>query len=150
MASSGQPPRPSWTFCVLRLKCEFKRIKVPTLASLSGSTDELLGDWQAMLGHQLPVLPPFESYWQALPAFFEWLAGDAAPATLAAAPIAAGESVFRPAVGGLRRAKLVGSSYLEIIRFAASNYLCVDLGYQGTVRRIEPYSLRRSQAGDIL
>jgi predicted DNA-binding transcriptional regulator YafY len=26
----------------------------------------------------------------------------------------------------------------------------VDLGYQRSVRRIEPYSLRRTQAGDIL
>ena len=45
---------------------------------------------------------------------------------------------------------LVGSSHLEIIRFAASNHLCVDLGYQRSIRRIEPYSLRRTQAGDVL
>ena len=48
------------------------------------------------------------------------------------------------------RQGLVGSSHLEIIRFAASNHLCVDLGYQRGVRRIEPYSLRRTRAGDIL
>ena len=31
-----------------------------------------------------------------------------------------------------------------MIRFAASNHLCVDLTYDGTVRRIEPYSLRQT------
>lgn len=135
---------------VLKSKCVFKRIEVPTFARLAGATDELLGDWQAMLGHQLPMLPPFESYWVALPEFFDWLQGGAPPAELANAPIAAEETVFRPAVGTLRRQGLVGSSSLEIIRFAASNHLCVDLGYQRSVRRIEPYSLRRTHAGDIL
>ena len=113
-------------------------------------TGELLGDWQAMLGHQLPMLPPFESYWTALPEFFDWLQGGAPAAELAIAPIAAQETVFRPAVGTLRRQGWAGSSHLEIIRFAASNHLCVDLGYQHSIRRIEPYSLRRTQAGDIL
>jgi predicted nucleotidyltransferase component of viral defense system len=135
---------------VLRSKCAFKRIEVPTFASLAGATDELLGDWQAMLGHQLPMLPPFESYWTALPEFFDWLQGGAPAAELAIAPIAAQETVFRPAVGTLRRQGWAGSSHLEIIRFAASNHLCVDLGYQHSIRRIEPYSLRRTQAGDIL
>ncbi|MCY4419992.1 MAG: WYL domain-containing protein [Gammaproteobacteria bacterium] len=41
-------------------------------------------------------------------------------------------------------------SYLEIIRFAASNRLCVDLHYQGSTRRIEPYSLRRTKSGNII
>lgn len=38
-------------------------------------------------------------------------------------------------------------STLEIIRFAAANHLCVDLSYDGSVRRIEPYSLRQTAAG---
>ena len=57
---------------------------------------------------------------------------------------------MRPAVGALRREGVLGSSFLEIVRFAAANRLCVDLAYQDSVRRIEPYSLRRSRAGDIL
>ena len=44
---------------------------------------------------------------------------------------------------------------LEIIRFAASNRFCVELDYtdeQGKrdVQIIEPYSLRRTQAGDVI
>ena len=38
-------------------------------------------------------------------------------------------------------------STLEIIRFAAANHLCVDLTYDGSVRRIEPYSLRQTAEG---
>jgi hypothetical protein len=53
-------------------------------------------------------------------------------------------------VGALRREGITGSSFLEAIRFAAGNRLCVDLAYQGSVRRIEPYSLRRTGAGEIL
>lgn len=41
-------------------------------------------------------------------------------------------------------------THLEIIRFAASNRLCVDLDYQGRTRRIEPYSLRRTQDVNII
>jgi hypothetical protein len=39
---------------------------------------------------------------------------------------------------------------LEIIRFAAANHLCVDLQYDGDVRRIEPYSLRQTEEGNYV
>jgi predicted DNA-binding transcriptional regulator YafY len=47
------------------------------------------------------------------------------------------------------------SAPLEIVRFAAANRLCVALDYQNEqgkrdVRIIEPYSLRRSSAGNLL
>lgn len=135
---------------VLKQKCGFKGIRVPTLADLAGATEELVADWRAMLGHQLPDLPPFESFWNALPELFRWLEGGAGPAPLAAAPIRVDEEVVRPAVGALRRAGVRGSSFLEVIRFAAANRLCVDLAYDNSLRRIEPYSLRRRRAGDIL
>ena len=143
-------PAATVTLDVLMQKCGYKQISVPTLASLAGTTEELLADWQAMLGHQLPVLPPFESFWDVLPEFFRWLGGGAEPVPLAAVPLGTDEEVVRPAVGALRRAGILGSSFLEIIRFAAASRLCVDLAYQGSVRRIEPYSLRRTRAGDIL
>ena len=54
--------------------------------------------------------------------------------------MAAGETVLRERT---LRLPVSGAaqSFLEIIRFAAANHLCVDLEYQGSVRRIEPYSL---------
>ena len=39
---------------------------------------------------------------------------------------------------------------LERIRFAAANRLCVNLYYQNKYRLIEPYSMRRTQEGNIL
>src|SRR5207249_9258342 len=41
-------------------------------------------------------------------------------------------------------------SNLEIIRFAAANHLCVDLAYDGSVRRIEPYSLQQTAEGNYV
>ena len=46
--------------------------------------------------------------------------------------------------------RTVPPSKLEIIRFAAANYLCVDLTYDGTARRIEPYSLRQTAEGNFV
>jgi predicted nucleotidyltransferase component of viral defense system len=135
---------------VLRKKCAFKGIVVPTFETIIGAEDELVADWANMLGHQLPRLPPFESFWSAMPEFFSWLASGIAAPSLPVAPIAQDEQLFRPAVGLLRRQGAAGSSSLEAIRFAAANRLCVDLHYQGSVRRVEPYSLRRTRAGAIL
>ncbi len=39
---------------------------------------------------------------------------------------------------------------LETIRFAAVNHLLVELGYGGSVRTIEPYSLRSTRAGNLV
>jgi hypothetical protein len=39
---------------------------------------------------------------------------------------------------------------LESIRFAAVNHLCVELGYDRSVRLIEPYSLRRTKDGNLI
>ena len=39
---------------------------------------------------------------------------------------------------------------IEAIRFAAVNHLCVELGYDGRKRLIEPYSLRRTREGHLI
>jgi len=135
---------------VLREKCAFKGINVPTFETIGGVMDELVADWANMLGHQLPKLPPFESFWSVMPAFFSWLTSGVTARPAPPAPMESDEQLLRPAIGLLRRAGAVGSSSLEAIRFAAANRLCIDLHYQGSVRRIEPYSLRRTRAGVIL
>lgn len=134
---------------VLRQKCEFKGIAVPGLDDLAAHRDGLEGGWQAMLAHQLPALPPVADFWDVLPEFFVWLAGGEAVATPPAYVLAAGESVIRERTLGLDvpgRAQ----THLEVIRFAGANRLCVDLDYQGSTRRIEPYSLRRTREGNIV
>lgn len=142
-------PSASVLLDVLRQKCEFKGIKVPILADLEQHRAELQNLWQNMLAHQLPTLPPYESFWDELPAFFEWLESGIEPEIPAAYVISAGEVVLRqrdlrlPVSGQVQ-------SMIEIIRFAAGNRLLVELDYQGSTRRIEPYSLRRTQDGNIV
>jgi hypothetical protein len=140
---------------VLVQKCEFKSIPVPTLAALAPSRDELSADWDHMLAHQLPHLPPFESFWDALPSFFTWLERGVRPAQLAPYELAAGEQVIRPAIGTLSVLGVPRTSPFERIRFAAASRLCVDLDYSSldgrrSRRLIEPYSLRRTRDGNVV
>ncbi len=134
---------------VLREKCRFKGISTPTLADLEPHREELVSDWEAMLAHQLPELPPADAFWAELPPFLRWVEGEEEAPTPTAVPKATGELVGR---GGLRALGLAPSATatLESIRFAASNRLCVDLDYAGSTRRIEPYSLRRTAGGALL
>ena len=106
------------------------------------------GPWEGMLGHQLPALPPLEVFWEALPEFFAWLAGGGAPVRPAALPVSPGETVIRDRRLPLQRPSTARAA-LEVIRFAAANRLCVAIEYQGSGRRIEPYSLRRASEGHI-
>ncbi len=140
---------PSVLLDVLRHKCEFKGIDVPCLAVLEQHKIDLEGAWESMLGYQLTALPPMETLWGELPAFFEWLEGGATPVVPAAYAISDGETVLRERTLQLPVSGAV-QSHLEVIRFAAFNRLCVDLDYQGSTRRIEPYSLRRTQDGNII
>ena len=134
---------------VLEQKCAHRGLPVPELGELEKHRGDIEGSWQPMLGHQLRALPSVASFWDVLPEFFAWLRTGVAPAMPATYRMAAGETVLRdrtlrlPISGRAR-------SYLEIIRFAAANRLCVDLGYGGNVRRIEPYSLRRTRDDNIV
>lgn len=134
---------------VLAQKCQFKGIKVPTLIDLEPHKPDLEGSWGAMLAHQLPALPPVETFWNVLHDFFTWLEGGAAPEVPAPYAIGAGEEIIRERALRLPISS-IAQSYIEIIRFAAANRLCVDLVYLGSTRRIEPYSLRRTSEGNII
>lgn len=144
---------------VLRAKCEFKGIPVPTFEALRASPQhaELRADWEQMLAHQLPELPPFESFWLEVPAVFGWLEREveaARPPAMSALRHEIDPTWRAPAMASSWRAQGIGAP-LEIVRFAAANRLCVDLDYQDeegrrSTRTIEPYSLRRSSSGDLL
>lgn len=135
---------------ILIEKCKNKGIPVPTFKSIQKSPRfaELEGEWTNMLAHQLPSLPPFESYWQDLPKLFDWLEGKYQPVELASIPAERGEKViWKPTPELWERGR---GTPVESIRFAAINHLQVELGYDGTKRLIEPYSLRQSKEGNIL
>ncbi len=139
---------------VVQQKCTFKNIGFPRFEALAVFRDELVAEWGNMLRHQLPALPPVDSFWAALPEFFGWLAGTRAPAAVAPYPLAVGDQVLRIPAGSFR---LPGRStpFIEVIRFAAANHLCVDLDYvdeagSRDTRTIEPYSLHRTQEGNTV
>jgi hypothetical protein len=144
----------------LKEKCEFKGIPVPTIRSIQESslTGELRAAWEQMLGHQLPELPPFEGFWGELPEVFAWLLEEKAPVELPVLAVTAAGPLdlsWRPPTMAMSWRSLGASAPLEIVRFAAANRLCVELDYRDergrrSTRTIEPYSLRRSSAGNLL
>ncbi|CAN7678092.1 nucleotidyl transferase AbiEii/AbiGii toxin family protein [Mesorhizobium amorphae] len=146
-------PDPQRFMEVLRAKCEFKGIEIPRIADLEPHRTDLESGWIHMLQHQLPALLPVAIFWGALPEIFAWLEG-AVTQPLAAMPIGTGETLIRERIISLP-AGVRGQTYIEMIRFAAANRLLVEIDYrdkQGnrSIRAIEAYSLRRSQAGDVL
>jgi predicted nucleotidyltransferase component of viral defense system/DNA-directed RNA polymerase subunit RPC12/RpoP len=134
-------------------KCAFKGMELPSVESLSNAPGraELEGEWESMLAHQLPVLPPFEQFWAELPAILEWLYSAMERAALPTIGLGAEAS----SVNMAWRPPSMTTAWrlpvpMEIIRFAAANRLCVDLAYQGKRRLIEPYSLRQTRQGALL
>ncbi|MBW4092597.1 MAG: WYL domain-containing protein [Proteobacteria bacterium] len=139
---------------IVTQKCRFKHIPFPTFDSLAPAQPELIGEWGNMLGHQLPSLPPVDLFWTELPEFFRWLNGAVVQPLLPSIPVEISATVLRGPAGGIR---IPGRStpFIEVIRFAASNHLLVELDYRDEqghrrTRPIEPYSLRRTQEGNIL
>lgn len=138
-------------FEILKKKCRFKRIGVPTLEALATQRDQLDAEWEHMLAHQLQALPPAADFWGALADFFAWLT---TPTVVASAKVAvvspSGSPVSRSEFGGGSGGYVPGASAMETIYFAAANRLCIDLTYDRRIRRLEPYSLRRTNDGHLL
>jgi len=143
------------TASVLAQKCRHVGIEVPTLESIQSSPfrAELEGEWENMLGHQLPSpLPPFLGFWDTLETVFAWLAGEVAAPVPERAERADLDPEWVPpkAITSWRR-----GFPLELIRYAGANRLKVDIDYRAEdgrqgPRRVEPYSLRRTNEGNLL
>lgn len=134
---------------VLTQKCEYKGIPLPSVATLEPHRVDLESMWDSMLAHQLPVLPPVEDFWSALPEVFSWLMGEAeAPQRARIEPVSS-EVTIRSRVLPMS-VPMRARAPLESIRFAAASHLCVDLTYDDSVRRVEPYSLRQTAEGNFV
>lgn len=142
-------PQPQLIRAALEQKCAAKGVAYPSVSSLSDASRStaLFADWEGMLAHQLPVLPPADSFWSELPGLFDWLDGHEAVALASAPMVGDIESTWSPPPTISTWGRGIS---LEPIRFAAANRLQVDLGYYGTTRAIEPYSLRRTRDGNLL
>lgn len=135
---------------LLDTKCQTKNISIPSLESITRHPvhAELISEWENMLGHQLPKLPPFDSFWDELPKLFDWLEGRYIFKRVPSFS-------FRPDEDRSWIAPPTVQSWgfkfpLEKIRYASVNHLCVELGYKNEKRIIEPYSLRRTKESNLL
>jgi len=141
---------PTQIYAALVEKCAVKGILVPTADTIMTSQRraELEADWLHMLGHQLPVLPPLDPFLEELPLLFRWLDGSVVLDELPPPVYDASEddAWSPPRTAWTWRAGVP----IEVIRFAATNHLLVDLTYGGRRRLIEPYSLRRTRDGSLL
>lgn len=137
----------------LTRKCVHKSIGFPRLSDLESQKEACSIGWQDQLVHQLQTLPPFDSFWNELAAFFLWLEHPeqvTAAAALRAIPAAAAAGsvvTLRPGMPQL--------SKLDRIRFAAVNRLCVKMDYrkENGERKsylIEPYSLRITADNNVI
>lgn len=138
---------------LFRGKCEAKGLTAPTATALAGQirgSADLRSDWEHMLRHQLPQLPPVDGMLAQLEPILQWIdvpvPTPVPAATLPSAPMGAGEETVAPA--GIRYwGRGVG---LEAVRFAGANRLLVRFTYHGRDRLVEPYSLRQARTGNIL
>lgn len=137
---------------LFRKKCAVKNLQVPSAVDLLAvvrDSDELRAEWENMLAHQLPLLPLMDDLLRRLSDLLRWIDQPTAVVPeiqLSPAPISAEESVIAPA--GIQY--WGGGTPLEGVRFAGTNRLLVEFVYDGKLRQVEPYSLRRARTGNLL
>lgn len=146
--------RQAEVLAVLIEKCAHAGIDVPDLESLRATAfrAEIETEWHNMLGHQLPYLPAFDTFWNELDDVFAWLTGRVVVPVLDSIPTSGDVTDWRPA--RYMTTWRTGAP-LELIRFAGANHLRVLLDYvpergRAGPRLVEPFSLRRSRDGNLL
>lgn len=142
--------KPEDTKDILSMKCHSKDVSIPTFLLIKNSPYrvELEAEWENMLRHQLPELPPFDDFWSELPKLFDWLEGKYISKKLPSVSFRADEDKRWSVPPTIQKWGL--NFPLEKIRYAAVNHICVELGYNNTKRLIEPYSLRRTKKHNLI
>ena len=138
-------------------KSAHRNMAMPSLDAVNSSPRrlELESEWANMLGHQLPTLPPFETYLEELSKYFDWLEGKPISELPPIPELTASDSTWQqpryislPSDWGV-------TAPIEAIRFAGANRLRIQMQYipkEGLVgvREVEPYSFRLSKDGNLL
>ncbi len=139
---------PQLVLSVLTKKCNYKEMPVPdyTYIEAHEKLEELEAQWDNMLAHQLPSLPPLESFWKDIEPFFEWLS-NSLQEDRTVEQAAKDYVTFQP--GRVTSAYSI-DSIIQKIQFAAANRVCVKLTYSGKERTIEPLSFRKARDGNRL
>jgi len=141
-------------YSTLEDKCRLRGISVPThdLLETHENRKFLESEWENQLKHQIPILPDFESFLRELPNILSWLEGDEVESldTISVSEEGAQEiDIIRQRISSLNLSS-TATSIMDRIQFAAASRLVVRLGYDGSIRDVEPYSLARSSEGNLL
>lgn len=139
---------------VLEEKCAFVGIDVPDADSIHSSPfrDEVEQEWENMLGHQLPHLPPFSEFWEAVDDLFTWLRAEPRVPSLQRAQFGEVDEAWSPPTA---MASWRHGAPLELIRFAGANRLRIEIDYRAEKGRwgpriVEPYAFRRTKDGNLV
>ncbi len=135
-------------------KFAYKKLPLPTPDEIVDGIDRqgLEANWEQQLRHQLPQLPAIQGFIdELLEALVWWMdppaARPAPPRLSRREPERVLPRVhFRQAWGARGSAGWLP----DAIRFAARNRLLASFSYHGSVRTVEPYSLREKQTGNVL
>ena len=133
---------------IFQQKCEVKGISAASparIVELATASEDLRTAWRSMLAHQLPILPPFDSYLSRLVAALRWLEASTQHSSevLPSLPAKPEEVVLQPGMGSW-------GSGTETLLFASTSRLLVEFSYHGKRRRAEPYNLHRAGNGNLL
>jgi predicted nucleotidyltransferase component of viral defense system len=136
---------------VYERKCTTKGLAVARSAeivALAGQAGELRSEWENMLAHQLPALPPLDGVLSRLGPLLGWV--DLMPPAPAPALPSVVVEIGSELVAPLGVTFWGGASQIEGIRFAGASRLLVEFTYHARRRVVEPYSLRRARTGNLL
>lgn len=149
----------------LRKKFAFKLLPEPSVDFILSQLDlsQLKAGWEDQLGHQLEVLPPAESFYNDLQSALSWwideqhdkpeldvVSQKEGEITLPRVHFPEPAILQARRIGVGRNANIAFSRYIDQIRYAARNRLCIEIDYHGFKRLSEPYSLRQSGTGNVL
>ena len=150
---------------ILKAKFAFKSLPAPSVGGIIAKIDfgAIQANWAPQLKHQLPVLPPVESYFDDLrETALLWVEGvHAVQRDVPIPPNQEEESIPPVAFPQLQQEELaprvplshgVDSAFgrLELIHYAARNRLCVEICSYGVIHLVEPYALRMPRSGNPL
>lgn len=125
-------------------KFKYKNLPTPSLEYIISNIDlEMLkSNWEHQLSHQIPILPPVNSYIEDIKNAISWWLEPKKYQILKKIPKVSGKVIPREL---FPKAASALSSIIEKIRFASQNKLCVLISYNNSDRLIEAYSLRFSK-----
>ena len=151
--------RPEIAEQILRKKFSFKGLPDPSLEMILDRVDAqiLRANWEHQLGHQIPVLPSLSRFFSELSdAIAWWLEPEKVGKPFPRLPFKPNEQAlprqYFPTIlaSDASRHARDQSRVTNLVVYAARNHLCIELHYDDAAYLVEPYALRRNNAGEIL